>query len=138
MFTISLSQISHTGFSSIALFLAHCKDNPSPVGGGVFRYQYQSGGREEICSTDLPFSYQQLKQAAKKEMMDRIHEAGLEKFISLKRKIILEDEYASPSPVYCLEFYPDGKREIHPGAKQTYYIHKALLFRFVREEEFTS
>jgi hypothetical protein len=136
MFTISISDIIHTGYSSIALFLASCREEAQSVGGGIYRYSYSTP--EEIRLIDLPFSYQQLKKAAKKEMLERINQAGLKEFMSLKRKIILDNEFITSSPVYCLEYYAKDGGYTDPSTKQTYLIHKALLFRFIREEEHTS
>jgi hypothetical protein len=133
MSTIRLSDISQTGFGSLSLFLAHCQEDPQFLPEGSYRYSYFQTG--EIRQVDLPFCYLQLKQAAKKEMLSQINQAGLDEFLSLKRKIILEDEFQSPSPIYCLEYFSREQKDSSQAKKQFYFIHKDLLFRFIREEE---
>jgi len=130
MCPLTLSHIKETGYNSISLFLAYCQCNPIPLGNNLHRFYY-SVADGQLLSIDLPVNYQELKQAAKKEMLREINQAGFEEFVSLKRKIILDDMY--DVPLYRLEYVPLEKND--PDSKKAIYlIHKDLLFQFVKEE----
>jgi|SRR5882724_1675889 len=129
MFTLSLSDIKETGYSSISLFLAYCEENPLPLGNGKYRFIYTANNKSGFI--DLPLTYEELKRSAKKEMLHEINLAGFDEFVNLKRKIILDNAY--DSPLYKLEYVPMEKSDCF-SKTAIYLIHKDLLFQFVREE----
>jgi len=128
MFPLTLSDIKETGYNSISLFLAYCQEDPASLDNGLHRFFYMHDDNPEFI--DLPLTYEELKRAAKKEMLYEINQAGFDEFVNLKRKIILDDAYNSP--LYKLEYVP----EKNDCTSQTaiYMIHKDLLFQFVKEE----
>jgi hypothetical protein len=129
MFTLTLSDIQDTGYDSISLFMAYCEENPVPLSNGYHRFSYISNDKNKFI--DLPLTYEELKRAAKKEMLHEINQAGFDEFVNLKRKIILDDAY--DAPLYRLEYVPLEKN--HCLSKTAIYlIHKDLLFQFVKEE----
>jgi hypothetical protein len=128
MCPLTLSDIQETGYNSISLFLAYCQENAVSLSNGLHRFFYMHNDQSKFI--DLPLTYEELKRAAKKEMLHEINQAGFDEFINLKRKIILDDAYHSP--LYKLEYVPETNDCISQTA--IYLIHKDLLFQFVKEE----
>lgn len=126
MFTLTLSHIKETGYNSISLFLAYCEENPVLLNNGLHRFSYLQNDQPGFI--DLPVSYEELKRAAKKEMLNEINRAGFDEFVNLKRKIILDDAY--DATLYRLEYLPGNNDNV----SNIYLVHKDLLFQFVREE----
>ncbi|MBS1597355.1 MAG: hypothetical protein JST75_03960 [Bacteroidetes bacterium] len=128
MLTLTLSDIQETGYTSISLFLAYCDENVVPLNNNLHRFSYKQNDSTKFI--DLPFNYEELKRAAKKEMLREINRAGFDEFVNLKRKIILDNAF--DAPLYKLEYAPP--QNDHASKTAIYIIHKDLLFRFVQEE----
>ena len=128
MSPLTLSDIKETGYNSISPFMAYCQENPVSLSNGLHRFFYLRDDKSKFI--DLPLTYEELKRAAKKEMLHKINQAGFDEFINLKRKIILDDAYNSQ--LYVLEYVPEKNDCTSQTAISL--IHKNLLFQFAKEE----